>query len=152
MVHFSEAFSLFTAFPKRCQKCFIAFSLQHHPRRDLELCTWPSCCLGRWEWASYPVYLSRGLVGHHIPSPFSYQLSSHSSLIKHCITTSSLTNRIVLLNCSVSLSFRIRQLNPFGFLSVYSSWILIFFLLFFSTLDSCSAALLRISALFKPKK
>lgn len=124
--HFSEVLSPLTLFPRRWQKSFFAFALQHNGLRDLECCTWPSHCSAKWEQAC-SVCLSQGLQRHHVSSPFPHYLSLHSSLVKKYITTSSLKNVIALLSTSVSLSLGITQLNPFGVLSVYSSWILNYF-------------------------
>lgn len=97
--------------------------LQLNPLRGLEYCTWPSHCSAEWEQAC-SVSLSQGLWGHHIISPFPCYLSLYSSLIKQFITMSSLKNMIALLSTSVALSLGITRLNPFGVLSVHSSWIL----------------------------
>lgn len=66
--HFSEAFFPFTPFPRRWQKFFFAFVLQHNPRRDLEYRTGPSHCSAKWE-QDCSVSLSQGLWGNHIIPP-----------------------------------------------------------------------------------
>lgn len=123
--HFSEVFSPFTLFPRRWQESFFALALQHNPLRDLKCCTWPSHSWARWEQACSVSLPKPGRASRYLPLP--HYLPLHSSLIYQCSTTSSLKNMIALLSTSVPLCLGITQLNPFGVLSVYSSWILNYF-------------------------